>query len=311
MAQKLTVIICTHNPRKEFLDRTLEALRNQTLPKEVWQLLLIDNASDTPVADRWDLGWHPDAKHLQESRLGLTYARMAGISAARNPWLVFVDDDNVLAPDYLENACHIAESKPFLGVFSGKITGEFEIPPPEWLVPDLDMIAVRDLKKDLYANFYTWDASPVGAGMVIRKEIATAYREDSLINPIKKMLGRSGKSLSSGEDTDMILTALDMGFAIGRLTNLELIHLIPRGRLEKTYMLKLCEGVAYSNHILGYIWKEKSFFTPNWHYQVALQLYRLLFMSFYEFQKGNAFIRGRRQAAQLISKRGLSALKKT
>lgn len=306
MAFKLTVIICTHNPRKEFLDRTLEALEAQTLPKDVWEFLLIDNASETSVAGRWSIGWHPNSAHLHEPRLGLTFARLTGIAAAKAPWLVFVDDDNLLAPDYLENACHIAESKPFLGVFSGKITGEFEIPPPEWLVPDLDMIAVRDLTKDIFSNFYTWDASPVGAGMVIRKEIATAYREDSLINPIKKMLGRSGKSLSSGEDTDMILTALDRGFAIGRFTNLELIHLIPRGRLEKTYILKLCEGVAYSNHILGYIWKEKSFFTPNWHYQVALQLYRLLFMSFYEFQKGNAMIRGRKQAARLISGMNLS-----
>jgi len=310
MSFKLTVIICTHNPRKEFLDRTLQALQSQTLPKQAWEFLLIDNASDTLVAGRWDIGWHPNAAHLHEPRLGLTFARLTGIAAAKAPWLVFVDDDNLLAPDYLENACKIAESKPFLGVFSGKIIGEFEAPPPEWLVPDLGMIAVRDLQKDMYSNFYTWDASPVGAGMVIRKEIATAYMEDSLVHPIKKMLGRSGKNLSSGEDTDMILTALDRGFAIGRFTNLELIHLIPKSRLEKTYILQLCEGVAYSNHILGHIWKEKSFFTPRWHYQVALQLYRLLFVSFYEFQKENAKIRGSKQAARLISGMDLSVYKK-
>ena len=302
---KLSVIICTHNPKKDYLDRVLEALRNQTLPKEYWSLLIVDNASDTPVASRWDISWHPAAEHLYEPRLGLTNARLNGIAAAQNPWLVFVDDDNVLATDYLENARDIAENMPFLGAFSGKTTGEFEIPPPKWLLGDLGIIAVRDLDKDVFSNMYIWDTVPVGAGMVVRRTVAEKYMTQSRTNLLKQMLDRSGKSLSSGGDTDIILTTLDMGYAIGRFTRLDLIHLIPQSRLGKEYILKLCEGNGYSEQILSLLWKDKQFAQMPWHYEIALQIYRLFFESFFAFQKGNRRIRGRRRAKQMLKKSGL------
>ena len=49
-------------------------------------------------------------------RFGLTYARLRGIKEASGDLLVFVDDDNVLDPDYLETVQRVAEEKPFLGV---------------------------------------------------------------------------------------------------------------------------------------------------------------------------------------------------
>jgi hypothetical protein len=36
----VSVIICTHNPRMDYLARALAALKEQTLPKELWELLL-------------------------------------------------------------------------------------------------------------------------------------------------------------------------------------------------------------------------------------------------------------------------------
>ena len=38
-----SVIICTHNPRSDYLRRVLDALKAQTLLREQWELLLIDN----------------------------------------------------------------------------------------------------------------------------------------------------------------------------------------------------------------------------------------------------------------------------
>lgn len=55
----LSVIICTHNSRTNYMRRVLDALDAQTLPKEQWELLLIDNASREKSANIWDLSWHP------------------------------------------------------------------------------------------------------------------------------------------------------------------------------------------------------------------------------------------------------------
>src|SRR5271170_3727335 len=102
-----SVIICTHNPRQDYLRLTLEGLEKQTLPKERWELLLIDNASKEPLAGKWDLSWHPNARHIREEELGLTPARLRGIKESKGGLLVFVDDDNVLEVNYLETALDI------------------------------------------------------------------------------------------------------------------------------------------------------------------------------------------------------------
>jgi glycosyltransferase involved in cell wall biosynthesis len=95
----VSVILCTHNPRDDYLGRVLIGLRSQTLSFQHWEFLLIDNASNEPLADRFDLDWHPNGRHIREDELGLTQARLRGSSEAVAELLLFVDDDNVLDPD--------------------------------------------------------------------------------------------------------------------------------------------------------------------------------------------------------------------
>ena len=126
----LAVLVCTHNPRRDYLERTLNALRAQSLPAERWELLVVDNASDPPLAGNLDLSWHARSRIVTEHELGILPARVRGLKETRTPLILFVDDDNVLAPDYLQQAMPIADTHPFLGVWGGSITPEFEPPPP-------------------------------------------------------------------------------------------------------------------------------------------------------------------------------------
>ena len=41
----ISVIICTHNPRMDYIDKVLSALKSQSLSQQEWELLLVDNAS--------------------------------------------------------------------------------------------------------------------------------------------------------------------------------------------------------------------------------------------------------------------------
>src|SRR6516165_192088 len=150
---ELSIIICTHNPRQDYLSRTLEALRAQTLPMAEWELLVVDNASHSPVAASSSLTWHPNARHVREEVLGLTPARLRGIQEAQGEVLVFVDDDSLLGSSYLEVALHVAESRPELGCWgAGLIQAEYEKPPPEWLAAYDDALAIRRLDRDMWAN---------------------------------------------------------------------------------------------------------------------------------------------------------------
>jgi hypothetical protein len=248
----LSVILCTHNPREDYLRRVLAALREQTLPKEQWELLLIDNASGVPLAGRWDLAWHPRARHIREAELGLTPARLRGIRESVGDLLVFVDDDNVLAANYLEEALRIATAWPILGAWGGSILPEFEAEPPEWVRPYLSYLALREVTEDRWSN---WPDDPGrlpwGAGMCVRSQVAKDYAAMAAKNPVRKSLDRRGNSCTSCGDTDLAMTACDMGFGTGLFRSLRLTHLIPAERLEEPYVKRLLVGMNYSLVLLA------------------------------------------------------------
>src|SRR5437660_2823078 len=169
----ITVLICAHNPRPASLTRVLDALRAQTFPLNQWELLLIDNGSAPPLANRFDLSWHPRARHLREEQLGRTKALLRGIAAASAPILVTVDDDNVLASDYLQNVNSIAGANPELGVWGGNVALQFEQPPPEWTRPYWPFLAERSVTTDaMVCDREMSPPLPVGAGCCVRKEVA-------------------------------------------------------------------------------------------------------------------------------------------
>src|SRR5216683_7353973 len=103
----ISVLICAYNPRSDYLRRCTHALRGQKLPYKLWELVVVDNRCDEPLADRIDLSWHPEARIVREETLGLTSARLRGIRETTGELLVFVDDDNVLETDFLETALRI------------------------------------------------------------------------------------------------------------------------------------------------------------------------------------------------------------
>ena len=248
---ELSVIICTHNPQADYLRRVLDALKAQTLPREQWELLLVDNASREPLASTWDLSWHPRARHIREDELGLTPARLRGIRESTGELLVFVDDDNVLRSDFLANALAISREFPFLGAWGGNVEGEFEQEVPDWLKPHLHALAVRKVDRDYWSNYYADNRSmPFGAGLCARKLVAVAYAQAIISRPASRRLGRRGSSLVSGEDIDLALTAYDSGFGTGLFHKLQTTHIIPKGRMTVDYLCRLLEGIEYSTHLL-------------------------------------------------------------
>ena len=149
-----SVIICSHNPRPRYLRRVLEALRNQSFPKDQWELLLVDNKSDEPLtAKNADLAWHPHSRHVREDELGLMPARLRGMREAAADMLVFVDDDNVLGLSYLSEAVRVKRDWPILGSWgSGRTVPEFEVSPPEHLKEFMEMLALRDVSRPQWSN---------------------------------------------------------------------------------------------------------------------------------------------------------------
>ena len=244
---KISAIICTHNPREDYLRRVLEALRTQTLPATQWELLLIDNASKSPLAGRFDLSWHPNARHVREEELGLTPARLRGINESKADILVFVDDDTVLAPNYLEQALGVGEQWPFVGAWGGSMIPEYEKPLPRWVGDQVWRLGAEEVKEDIWSNLREGFVTiPVGAGMCVRKNVCVHFVERCRSNKNSKALGRKGTLLSGYEEVELAHCAMDLGLGTGKSTRLRLTHLIPASRLTLDYFVRHAEGDAAS-----------------------------------------------------------------
>jgi glycosyltransferase involved in cell wall biosynthesis len=253
MTFTISVVICSHNPRREYFRRVIDALQHQTFPMSKWELLLIDNASNESLNTLYDLDWHPHYRYVREDKLGTMYARLRGIQESQGDLIIYVDDDNVLNPDYLSHAQEIAEQYPLLGAWGGQVYGEYEQEPEAWARPLLPLLAISQVERDQWSNLNQQETLPVGAGMCFRRSVAQKYVALVMEDPRRFGLGPRGTLRLSCEDFDIALSALDIGLGLGQFCRLKLTHLIPAGRLNEHYFLNLVTGIVYSRTLLNAI----------------------------------------------------------
>jgi len=307
---EVSVIIPTHNPRRDYLSRTLEALAGQTLDRERWELVIVDNKSEEPLrlfeggkVGRWEgvagggslvagpsslqtsqtreelrrveggaagyglqatgadgspssishLPSPLNARVVREEKLGLTNARRRGFAETTGEVVVMVDDDNVLAPNYLAEAARIMRERPRLGAIGGKCLPEFEVEPEPWMREFLPLLALRDhgereiisgevRSADGSRRAYPDRAAPIGAGMVVRREAAKGWREEGEPG----LPDRKGAELSSAGDNDLVFQILRGGWEVGYFSGLKVTHLIPRERLTARYLARANRGIQRS-----------------------------------------------------------------
>jgi glycosyltransferase involved in cell wall biosynthesis len=252
---RLSVIICTHNPKADQLQRVLDALAAQTLPRSHWDLLLIDNASHIDLAAHCDLSWHPSSRSVREDTLGLTPARVRGIRECRSEVLVYVDDDNVLDANYLQTVLDLMDSHPSLGAIgAGALEPEFAVKPSPELVPHVALLALRCLSQAAWSRNPTDTACvPWGAGLCVTRQVALACVQ--LVEQLDAhgLLDRRGQRLYGNGDVAFSWAASLIGKGFGVFPELRVTHLIAAERLTQRYFLQMVFDSTFSNTVSDYL----------------------------------------------------------
>lgn len=252
----ISVIIPTHNPDPSRLRATLQGLRAQSLPASAWETLLIDNASERfPDAAFFADNAPAGLRIVPEPVLGLTAARRCGFAAAQGDMAVLVDDDNVLAPDYLEQVLAIFRRHPRVGLAGGKSLPRFDVAPARWAEEFLPLLALRDLGEEEKISTGLPPAggaqrsyplfAPLGAGMALRRPAWEAWL-DGQKKVATALSDRRGGELTSAGDNDIVLWAMRAGWESGYFPQLALTHLIPAERLQADYLARLNRGIQKS-----------------------------------------------------------------
>ena len=307
----ISVIICTHNPRPDQLQRVLDSLDSQTLNKQDWELLLIDNANEAPLAERFKLSWHPRARHCREDELGLTPARLRGIRETCSDVLVYVDDDNALSPDYLRVARTLLMEHSHLGVIgAGNIELEFASEPPPKLISYVGYITSRHVSRDLWStNTEDLTCVPWGAGLCVRRQVADSYEQLVRRFNVIEIVDRRGGRLFGNGDIAFSWAATAAGQGFGVFPSLHLIHLIAADRLTVRYFLRLAHDSHLSAGVLNYL---RTGVLPGEHHNFVERWVRLILhgirRGLFPFRFKCATYAGMDSARQFIDRRGLHSL---
>jgi glycosyltransferase involved in cell wall biosynthesis len=110
-----SIITPLHNKGAYILE-TLESLRSQTFTN--WECIVIENHSSDDGVDQ--------VRSLQDSRIqlhitdaqGPCSARNLGIPLSRGKWILFLDADDTLPPDYLASKLKAIEDQPDRGLYT-------------------------------------------------------------------------------------------------------------------------------------------------------------------------------------------------
>ena len=98
----LSVIICTYN-RAGFLNLVLDSLSRQTVSKNEYEIVIIDDGSSDNTVKVVEL-FKPllPITYFYQKNSGLAAAKNHGIYASRGELLLFLDDDDITTPTLLE-----------------------------------------------------------------------------------------------------------------------------------------------------------------------------------------------------------------
>lgn len=238
---KMDIIICTYN-NADLLERSLATLAKQRFSTSCsWTVLVVDNNCTDRTASVVDAYIQaqtiPGLRRIVETKQGLTHARLCGINHSSSEWVAFVDDDCLLAEDWVEQAIAFATSHPQCGAFGGKVILEWETPPSPTLVKHARSFAAND-RGETPQQLSRHNFHIPGAGLVLQRK---ALEQSGWLK--KQFLsGREGTKLSSGEDSEIVLRILNAGYELWYTPNCILHHFIPAKRISETYLAKMTYG---------------------------------------------------------------------
>lgn len=243
---RISVIICTYN-RAPHVVRTLESLAVQTLRRECFEIVVVDNNSNDDTRERvmQFIEHNPglDTKLISEIRQGLSYARNAGIAASKGDILVMIDDDEMVNPEFLKSYLAFFERNRDAAAAGGVMIPLYEYELPRWVSKYPEQMLSSKLCLGSRQMEFPRRKFPIGGNMAFRREV---FNKSGNFNT---SLGRKGEQLLGGEEKDLFMRIRAAGEKIYYLPDAVVYHIIPESRFTFEHLDKLSLMVGRSEKI--------------------------------------------------------------
>lgn len=134
---QVTIIIPTYN-RSEMLLQTLNSLLEQDFPKELFEVVIVDNNSkdntsqsiEKFIKDNVD---ELNIKYAIEKRQGDIYARHTGAFHSNGEILIFTDDDATFDVNWISEIVSVFKRFPTIGAVGTRILIKWDKQPAPWI----------------------------------------------------------------------------------------------------------------------------------------------------------------------------------
>jgi GT2 family glycosyltransferase len=274
---RLSVIIPTYR-REEVLIETIHSLLACEYPREMWELVVVDQTAEHTatvqkelerLAAKKEIRWfHPPEINFAAT----TKARNWGITHADNPeFIIFTDDDVEVKPDFFERHLEVY-TDPKVGAVAGRvIVPTHTYPPPPFITGKITWFgAFRD---NFHADEILDVDNLIGCNFSLR---ASILQETGLFD--EAFIGNAMR-----EESDWAVRVREVGYVIRYIPQTSLLHKMSAAggsrsaeRLNWYYHLFFNNFLFYSKH------------TPSWRKPFfVLHMLRPLLVCWLYYGKGN------------------------
>lgn len=240
---RLSIVIATYN-RSAMLMQTLQSVIEQTLPREEWECVVVNNNStDSTVADfEAFAARYPDynLRMVLETNQGLSYARNRGIRESEGEYIAIVDDDERIAPEFVASYVALFDDVPDAVAAGGPIVAEYPTGRPRWM----SAFTERPIANTMYfgeeVREFPRGRVPGGGNMALRRSAVRRY------GVFDTSLGYVGESLVGGEESDLFERLQIAEAKYYYVPKAVMYHIIPKEKLTVEYLRRLSYNVGVS-----------------------------------------------------------------
>lgn len=174
----VTIIIPTFR-RPALLRQVLTALNQMRPVSAKTEVVVVDNADDADTeAAVLDKTWNLPTRLLKTPIQGKNQALNVGVSQSRSDLLVFLDDDVMVAPDYLEEVLAGVNRWPNAAGFGGKVLLKWPDSHPngvnQYVIDYVKSFAFGALDYPMDEGYFEDEGprrgTPIGNNMILRRE---------------------------------------------------------------------------------------------------------------------------------------------
>ena len=223
----ISFIICSHN-RAELLRYCLASFEDQTHRQAGYEIVVVDNASTDSTAKEVErFADRLPITYCLEEQIGLSYARNRGYEEARFDWVLYVDDDAKVYPDFIERSLWLIDKYNF-DCIGGRFFPWYLSPKPVWLSSEFGLFPLlRDSVGEISVQQH------VAGGVLLLRKAALEKVDGFPVN-----LGMSGDTIGYGEENWVQDEMRKNGFTIAFDPELRIDHLVASYKFTLRWQLR-------------------------------------------------------------------------